>query len=235
MRTPTQKEYVHERLGDRFEEALSVYDTNRRIEILVDWFLREIPLDGKDVLEVGSGLGFFTEALLRRGATVTATDIGENMIGQLRKRFGCACVVADALTLTEQFGASLFDVVLSSECIEHTPDPNRALREMAGVLRAGGYLSVSTPNLVWFPLVRAATALRLRPFDGFENFSTFRSIRRTLESSGVEVLDEVGLHLFPFQLPFHTFSRFCDDHLQVFRCCMINLCVFGRKAAMPRD
>jgi len=38
------------------------------------------------------------------------------------------------------------DVILSSEVVEHLPDPMPALREMARVLKPGGYAMVTTPN-----------------------------------------------------------------------------------------
>ena len=74
-----------------------------------------------------------------------------------------------------------------------------------------------------------ATLLRLRPFDGLENFSSFTSIRRALESEGIDVLREKGVHLMPFQLPVHGLLQWCDQRFQVCRGLMINLCVLGRK------
>ena len=231
MRAPTEKEYCHDRLGDRFREAISDYDTSRRLEVLVDHFLPVDRLRESKVLEVGAGLGFFSRLLQERGAIVTASDIGRDLLRGVRETVGCECVVADALSLVEVFGADRFDIVLSSECIEHTPDPLEAIRQMAGVLRPGGYLALSTPNRLWWPVVRAASILKLRPYDGLENFSSFRSIGATLDASGVAVLEEYGLHLFPFQLPFHGLSRWCDGHGQFLRGAMINLCVLGRKRA----
>jgi 2-polyprenyl-3-methyl-5-hydroxy-6-metoxy-1,4-benzoquinol methylase len=229
MRHPTEKEYTHERLGERFRIALSDYDTQARLEVLVDRFLNQ-KLCGRTVLEVGAGLGFFSERLQKRGAIVTAIDIGESMLQEIRETIGCQCECVDALSLSEHFGPKHFDVVLSSECIEHTPAPMEAVRQMVAVLKPGGYIALSTPNYLWYPVVRAATVLRLRPFDGLENFSSFRLIRKTLQAAGVHVLREAGLHLFPFQLPFHSLSRWCDDHLQVARGLMINICVLGQKA-----
>lgn len=229
MRSPTGKEYSHERLGERFREAVSDYDTGRRLEILIDRFLPAERIRGRRVLEVGTGLGFFSERLHSRGAVVTATDLGPRLVEQVRRTVGCEALCVDALALEHHFGRACFDVVLSSECIEHTPDPQEAIRQMAAVLKPGGYLSLSTPNLVWQPVVRAASRWKLRPFDGLENFSTFGTIRRTLQQQNVEVLEEYGLHLFPFQLPLHSLSRWCDRRLQSFRCLMINLCVLGRK------
>ena len=137
--------------------------------------------------------------------------------------------MADALTLIGHFGRNRFDLVVSSECIEHTPSPAEALRQMVGVLKPGGYLSLSTPNVVWYPAVRLSTAVRLRPFDGYENFSSWDSAERVLTESGARVLRRHGLHLFPFQLPFHRLSRWCDQHLQVARSLMINICILAQK------
>lgn len=229
MREISERELCHEKLGASFESALSVYDTQRRIKVLVDDFLSDESVAGKHVLEIGAGLGFFSERLKSRGARVLATDIGPGLLDRVRQRVGCETDVADALALESQFGRNRFDVVLSSECIEHTPSPEEALRQMARVLKPGGFLSVSTPNIVWYPVVAAATRLQLRPFDGLENFSSFGMIRRVLASEGVAVVREYGLHLFPFQLGMHRFSEWCDDHLQWLRRVMINVCVLGRK------
>lgn len=227
MRPISEKELVHERLGDRFASALSEYDTLRRIEVLVDEFLGDVK--GQRALEVGSGLGFFARALQDRGASVVASDIGEELLRRVKATVGCECVRVDALALVDHFGPDSFDIVLSSECIEHTPIPADAVRQMARVLKPGGRLALSAPNLLWYPVVKLATAAGLRPFDGLENFSTFGSLRRTLEEEGLAVLQERGLHLFPFQAKLFRVSRWCDKNLQIFRGLMINLCVLARK------
>ena len=229
MRIISDKELIHEHLGEQFERALSMYDTERRLQVLVDDFLGPGFLPGKRALDVGAGLGFFSERLQQMGAIVVATDIGEALLGRVRKRVGCDCVLADALQLADVFGERQFDVVLSSECIEHTPSPAGALRQMCRVLRSGGKLAVSTPNRLWYPAVKLATVLRLRPFTGLENFNSFGAIRKVLAEEDVEVLYEQGLHLFPFQLPLHRASRWCDDKLQLLKGCMVNLCVLGQK------
>jgi SAM-dependent methyltransferase len=164
------------------------------------------------------------------GADVTACDIGPELVGATVRRCRCTGVVADALDLVGQFGPNRFDAVVSSECIEHTPAPAAALEQMARVLKPGGWLAVSTPNRLWQPIVRAATWLRLRPFDGLEHFSTLTRIRASLKRSGVRVVRETGLHLWPFQLPLRGLSRWADENLQSLRGAMINLCVLGHKA-----
>ena len=228
MRSIDKRELFYDSF-DGFEESLSVYDTSRRVEVLIGQFLGAEKLKGKKVLDVGAGLGFFSKAMSEMGADVLATDLAPNLVEKIKQRVGCPSVCADALALEKQFGQGAFDVVISSEAIEHTPDPNAALREMAAVLKPGGLLSVSTPNLVWYPVVRGATLLKARPFEGFENFSTFGSMRKTLEGCGLTIVKEQGLHLFPFQLGMHGVSRWMDGNLQGLRGLMINLCVLAQK------
>lgn len=229
MRSINPKELIHERLGERFASELSMYDTERRLTVLIDEFLGGMDLVERSALEVGAGLGFFSERLQLRGARVIATDIGEGLLQRVHQRVGCECIKVDALCLSQHFARESFDIVLSSECIEHTPSPEEALRQMARLVKCGGYLSMSTPNILWQPVVRAATALRLRPFDGLENFSSFAGIRRILHSENLEILQEKGLHLLPFQLRLNALLRWCDEHLQPCRNFMINLCVLARK------
>jgi 2-polyprenyl-3-methyl-5-hydroxy-6-metoxy-1,4-benzoquinol methylase len=228
-RTLTEQDLAYERLGDKFDEALSEYDTQRRVETLIDEFLADVALQGRSVLEVGTGLGYFARRLTQRGANVTATDIAPSLVDRVRRNVGCRAQVADALRLGDQFAAESFDAVLSSECIEHTPDPNEAVVQMCRLVRPGGVLVLSTPNVVWQPVVRLASRLRLRPFDGLENFSSWRGLRRVLRDEGLEVLQERGLHLFPFQVGMHGLSHWCDRRLQAFRGGMINICLLARK------
>jgi hypothetical protein len=97
------------------------------------------------------------------------------------------------------------------------------------VLKPGGFLALSTPNLVWWPLVKAAAMARLRPFDGLENFSTWRSLSRTFEKEDLDIVEGKGLHLFPFQLGLHGLSEWADRNCQFARAAMINICLLGQK------
>lgn len=229
LRQLSTKELCHERLGDTFATALSHYDTQRRVQVLIDDFLGHTALTGLQVIDVGCGLGYFSARLHALGANVLATDIGPGLVEKTRQRVGCRAEVADVLRLSEQFGADCFDGLVSSECIEHTPDPAGALREMVRVVKAGGFLAISTPNIVWWPVVKLATVMRLRPFTGYENFSSWAGLRHELQTNGAVIERQFGLHLWPFQLPLHRLSTWCDHHLQGLRGIMINICVLARK------
>jgi SAM-dependent methyltransferase len=57
-------------------------------------------------------------------------------------------VLGDALALP--FPDGQFELVISQEMVEHVPDPFRAVREMARVLRAGGALYLQAPLVLGY-------------------------------------------------------------------------------------
>ncbi len=52
-------------------------------------------------------------------------------------------VISSALQIP--FVANAFDTVVSTEVLEHVPNPLQAMREMRRVLKPGGFLILSTP------------------------------------------------------------------------------------------
>jgi 2-polyprenyl-6-hydroxyphenyl methylase/3-demethylubiquinone-9 3-methyltransferase len=140
-------------------------------------------------------------------------------------------VVGDVADLP--FDNADFDYVVCTEVIEHIVEPQRALRELARVLRPGGMLVITTPNRVWHPAIRLATKLRLRPYEGIENWMRFGDLRRGLERDGVDVLEHRGFNAVPFV---HPVLYRLNDRLDRFGMgppgrFMINMMAVGRKRA----
>jgi 2-polyprenyl-3-methyl-5-hydroxy-6-metoxy-1,4-benzoquinol methylase len=222
------KQLAHDRLTDRFDELMDDYDLGRRTDVLVERFLGPEGLAGRLVLDAGCGVGGLTRALVAKGARVVALDIGPQLAATTRRRCGCAAVVGSLAALC--FREGTFDVVLSSEAIEHTPDPPASVLELYRVLKPGGQLALSTPNRLWQGPVRAASALGLRPYDGFENFLWPSELRGALERAGGEVKAHVGIHLWPFQLRIlRRASRWVDRLGARLLPLMINQCIWCAK------
>jgi 2-polyprenyl-3-methyl-5-hydroxy-6-metoxy-1,4-benzoquinol methylase len=78
--------------------------------------------------------------------------------------------------------ADSFDTVISCETIEHVPDPPRAVRELARVLKPGGTLFLTTPNYLGpYGLYRAYLRLRGRRFTEVgQPINQFTMLPRTL-------------------------------------------------------
>lgn len=97
---------------------------------------------GRDWLDVGSGLGDLTDAVLRSFAPrrVVALDLSPQFTAAAAERFReepvVACVEGSAVDLP--FPDASFDAVVSGLALNFVPDPVRALREMVRVVRRGG-------------------------------------------------------------------------------------------------
>jgi 2-polyprenyl-6-hydroxyphenyl methylase/3-demethylubiquinone-9 3-methyltransferase len=188
---------AYDTLGERFDAVMNRYDLDRRVELI----LARVGAARGEVLEVGCGLGYLSAGLRARGAArLVSLDLAASLLraGTGKGRV-TAPVQADALALP--FPARRFDLVVSSDCIEHTPDPRAAVREMARVLRPGGRVVLTCPNAAWHWSVRVADRLGIRPYQGFENWPGFAELRRWFEEAGLRVEEHVGFHALPFQLP----------------------------------
>jgi SAM-dependent methyltransferase len=71
-------------------------------------------------------------------------------------------VIASALQIP--FADNSFDTVVSTEVLEHVPDPLRAMREMQRVLKPGGFLILSTP--MYWPRHEVPYDFFRYPYDG---------------------------------------------------------------------
>jgi SAM-dependent methyltransferase len=91
----------------------------------------------RSILDLPAGRGQFTDALRRAGHEVTPADINRH-----RPDY----IVAD-MTARLPFADAAFDAAVCLEGIEHIPDPLLLLGELMRVLRPGGMLVLSTPNI----------------------------------------------------------------------------------------
>jgi SAM-dependent methyltransferase len=141
-------------------EALGYRDNPNYVatKALVDWDLLEgIDLSGRDVLNVGCFEPIDEMHFARRVRSWTAVDLNPEAVkmaervarAELSPRLfeRLAFRVEDATRLT--FPDASFDLAVSYSALEHIPGAeNRraAFRQMARVLRPGGYMAVTVPN-----------------------------------------------------------------------------------------
>jgi 2-polyprenyl-6-hydroxyphenyl methylase/3-demethylubiquinone-9 3-methyltransferase len=192
-----KSELYFEELGDNFDAFMSSYDVQRRLSLINRLISKGSPKG--TALEVGCGTGAITPALLNRGLTVTIGDISAKLAETTAARYGVTGVECDATAIP--FPDKSVDLVLSSEVIEHVPDPRRALQEMCRVLKGEGLLIVTSPNKLWFPLLWIAQKVGARNFSGNEIWLWPTEARKIIEDQGCKILEMNGCHLFPWQIP----------------------------------
>ncbi|MFJ4789703.1 class I SAM-dependent methyltransferase [Streptomyces sp. NPDC088794] len=104
------------------------------------------------VLDIGCGDGTAaaTAAPLLAGHRLIGVDWSQDALRRARTRLPDA-VRGELTGGGLPFGAGAADAVLFSEVVEHLVDPDAALDEIRRVLRPGGHLMLSTPNLAaWY-------------------------------------------------------------------------------------
>jgi SAM-dependent methyltransferase len=135
--------------GTKFAEAAP--GTRRFYELVEDhryqkeWHIPQAAgfagAQGLKVLEIGCGLGTDGAKFAAAGADYTGVDLTEAAIELARRRFELFDLrgrfqTADAEQL--DFADGSFDLVYSHGVLHHTPDTQRAVREVHRVLRPGG-------------------------------------------------------------------------------------------------
>jgi 2-polyprenyl-3-methyl-5-hydroxy-6-metoxy-1,4-benzoquinol methylase len=228
LNDPNDKSRFYDSIASDFDVIMNHYDLQRRLEVIFDQLLGGRDLRGCKLLDAGCGTGYFSQRALTASANVVSLDIGVNLLKEARKKGAPQPVAGDVTRLA--FHDDTFDVVISSECIEHTPSPQTAVSELIRVLRPGGTLVVTCPNRFWHWSCRLANALGIRPYCGLENWPSWSSLRNWTRANGIEISEHVGLHLFPFVLkPTHGLLRFLDRAGKKLGPLYVNQCLIGVK------
>ena len=103
------------------------------------------PLAGLQVLEVGTGPGFFAILLRELGCAVTAIDLTRAMLAEAKENAG---PLADGICFMEMnaealsFAPERFDAVISRNLTWNLPHPDRAYAEWTRVLKKGGTFAI---------------------------------------------------------------------------------------------
>ena len=115
----------------------------RRLQML----MADLKSDMK-VLEVGCGTGYFTRELVKWCLNVTAIDISPDLLELARQEIsqpGVNFAVENAYAMS--FGENQFDAVVGISVLHHL-DIERGLSEIFRVLKPGGLICFTEPNMM---------------------------------------------------------------------------------------
>jgi SAM-dependent methyltransferase len=131
-----------------------------------------------NVLEVGSGSGFFTSILFRINPDmrVTCLEPDASFVETLRARFGERVTVVPARLGDAAIPSAGFDVAISHIVVHNLIDPVRALSKMRRVVRRDGYVVAIDPlpaSRQYFPSEEVELAAAL-----LHEVKVYRSVER---------------------------------------------------------
>lgn len=113
---------------------------HRRLDLIE----RQVSVRGR-LLDVGCALGFFLEAAMERGWQVEGIDISAHAADYATHHLGID--VRCGMLEEAGFPASSFDVLTAWDVVEHVPDPVEFLRTCHDLLRPGGLMVLTTPDV----------------------------------------------------------------------------------------
>ncbi|MGE3804806.1 MAG: class I SAM-dependent methyltransferase [Gemmataceae bacterium] len=152
--------------------------------------LSAVPFTGAGrLLDYGCGAGIFAQRMRQRGWDVVAMDFNEHTIEQVRRRYGLTAIAG--MLPHPEINAESFDVVTMGSVLEHVHEPHELIASIVRILRPGGVLAISVPNLdswqyryfgkEWWSLELPRHLLHFTP----------ATLRRLMETHGLVVRDLV--------------------------------------------
>ncbi len=175
-------------------------------------------LDSFKILDAGCGSGANVVRCAGHGAEVIGVDLSEGALKEARQwvesesvQHRVKLVRGDILNLPFKEGS--FDLVICSDVLSVSGYPDRALCDMARLLKDGGVAVIAVPNylsLFWtFIWVQQQLALLLRvkvpEGNRFTRFS-YLGIRSVIRRYGLRVDRACGIYIVPF-LHFEAYER----------------------------
>lgn len=164
--------------------------------------LQFIPDGVKTSLEVGCGAGMFSGSLRSNGVETWGIE-PELMAFENALKNGIKCLHGLFQDKYGELPKNYFDVVVFNDVLEHMSDPWNALSLAKSLLRRGGHVVSSIPNILYFP---AFTDLLISRDFRYTNGGTFdrthlrfftrRSIVHFFESCGFEIEEIKGIHAY---------------------------------------
>ena len=148
---------------------------------------------GTNLLDIGCAQGYFLFSASKAGYATKGIEIAQDAVAYAREEFGLDVEAKPFEKL--RFPEAHFDVVTLWQFLEHVPYPLMVLKEVHRILKPGGLLVVSTPNIEGIP----SKILRKRWWDikrlHINQFTT-KTLMEILQNAGFKNISSVSYRGF---------------------------------------
>jgi 2-polyprenyl-3-methyl-5-hydroxy-6-metoxy-1,4-benzoquinol methylase len=163
-----------------------------------------VPLDAREILDIGAARGLFGERLKKRQpCSVTGVDMDGELLAVARQRLD-EVIPGDIEEVLERKGLGIFDCIVCGDILEHLSNPWRVVRMLKDHLKKGGLFVASSPNIMNWAILMDQVQGRWDyvPFSILSGthirFFTKKTFRELFEGAGYRIRE---VHLQSFEIP----------------------------------
>lgn len=201
-------------IGDFFSEMAINRDSNLAADPVLEYeqvvrhrqlmeFLS--PKQGEKILDVGCGNARDLRYLAHCKTDCTGIDISQGMLDEARRdleKSGITSIKLEINDVTQlSYADATFDKAFASEVMEHIPEWETGVKNMARVLKPGGTLVLTTPNKwSWYGfdrLILFKYVLRKKEKHPWDVWKSRGELRRAVEAAGLQVTGEATMCFLP--------------------------------------
>jgi ubiquinone/menaquinone biosynthesis C-methylase UbiE len=159
---------------------------------------------GMKVLEIGCGTGFFTQEIIKKQVKLTAIDISPDLLEVAKTNIidpNLEFTIENAYQMS--FGNQTFDAVVGSSVLHHL-DIDLALKEIFRVLKPGGFIAFTEPNMLnpQIAMERNIPAIKKAMGNSPDETAFFIwSIRKKLKATGFTKIEVVPFDFLHPHIP----------------------------------
>lgn len=151
------------------------------------------------MLDVGCGEGWLLELAMKRGWQVCGTEFSPRAIEICKKR---GIKMYAGILKPETIEEKDFDVIISSETIEHINNPREEILNIHQLLRIRGLFCITTPNFNSYLRWIFKDKYDIIRYPGHLSYYTKKTLNRLLSESGFKKvkLQTTGISFFHYQV-----------------------------------
>ena len=143
-------------LPHKNREAFDTFleDEGSKIDFVDEVEKRIFPVEGRLVLDAGCGKGGLIISCALRGAKAFGIDVDEEEL-KIANLWIKKLDISDSVSIKKgsitdiPFADNFFDLVTCSSVLEHVEDTEEAIKEIARVLKPGGFCCIGGPNSIF--------------------------------------------------------------------------------------
>lgn len=193
----------------------------------LEYIKRHANLDKSKCIDVGCGGGILTEEIAKSGANTTGIDATETAIKAAKKHAEDNKLnINYQHTTIEDFlpnNIGKYNVATCLELLEHVPNPEKMVANVAELLTQDGIVFFSTinrnPKSFLLAIVGAEYVLRMIP-KGTHNYKQLikpSELDDWCKKCGLEFIDMIGINYNPLTNKFYTSNDTDVNYLTVYR------------------